>query len=85
MRIVNWLSGACVLLLLIGAAQAHATPLLQLTASGGLRAAGSDYVYYASDGTDFEVFLYDGTAIVQLTDNDSDDRFPHASTSARLG
>jgi hypothetical protein len=33
-------------------------------------------VWEGHDGSDYEIFLYDGSTIIQLTDNDDDDRDP---------
>jgi hypothetical protein len=43
--------------------------------------SGTNIVWsgYDPDGDDFEIFLYNGTEIVQITDNDSEDRQPVVS------
>jgi hypothetical protein len=52
--------------------------------SGGASAPemdGARVVWVASDGSDDEIFVYDGVSIVPLTDNDYDDSEPQVSGS----
>ena len=73
-RVVKCVTGPAVALLLLGGA-GHANTM---TASGGLRAQGSDAVLAIFDGNDFEIFRLDGTdnSLTQITDNDFDDLAP---------
>jgi hypothetical protein len=78
-RVVKSLTGPAVALLLLGGAGlANA-----ITASGGLRAQGSDAVLAIFDGNDFEIFRLDGSdnSLIQMTDNDFDDLAPRDSGS----
>ena len=73
-RVVGWVMGSVAgLLLLGGAGNAKA-----ISASGGLRAQGSDTVLALFDGNDFEIFRLKGSdnSLTQITDNDYDDLAP---------
>ena len=76
-RVVKCVTGPAVALLLFGGA-GHANAM---TASGGLRAQGSDAVLAIFDGNDFEIFRLDGSdnSLTQITDNDFDDVAPRDS------
>jgi len=41
--------------------------------------SGSNIVWYGSDGTDHEIYLFDGTSTIQITDNTLDDTNPEIS------
>jgi len=43
--------------------------------------SGSNIVWYGSDGTDNEIYLYDGTSTIQITDNTLDDSNPEISAN----
>jgi hypothetical protein len=43
-----------------------------------------EVVWSGYDGTDWEIFLYDGTKTVQLTDNSYDDLFPQISDNGHV-
>ena len=36
------------------------------------------------DGHDYEIFLYDGSKIIQLTDNERNDRKPHINDNGQI-
>jgi hypothetical protein len=41
-------------------------------------------VWEAFDGADYEIFIYDGTRVTQLTDNEHSDRKPHINTNGQV-
>ncbi|HYW78151.1 MAG TPA: GEVED domain-containing protein, partial [Thermoguttaceae bacterium] len=43
------------------------------------KVSGSNIVWEGHDGNDWEIFLYDGTSVLQLTDNETDDHFATVS------
>ncbi len=58
---------------------------LQLTSGGHAakyaRIAAGNITWYASDGTDDEIYLYDGTATRKVTDNTRPDKAPRVSAT----
>lgn len=43
--------------------------------------SGTNVVWHCSDGNDYEIFLYDGSSVIQLTNNDTGDHDPRVSGS----
>ena len=41
-------------------------------------------VWEAFDDHDYEIFLYDGSKIIQLTDNERNDRKPHINDNGQV-
>lgn len=72
-------------LLCCGALPAHATYLTrQVTSSTGksedhIRISGSRAVWHRKFSTDFEIYAYNGSSVVQLTNNNTDDSDPEIS------
>ncbi|MBW2194768.1 MAG: thrombospondin type 3 repeat-containing protein [Deltaproteobacteria bacterium] len=42
--------------------------------------AGGDVVWEGYDGSDYEIFLYNGSSTTQLTNNSNDDRYPQVNS-----
>ncbi len=50
-----------------------------LYSPAGLSQSGNTVAWYGNDGEDYEVYYYDGTSIIQLTDNSTGDFSPSVS------
>jgi beta propeller repeat protein len=77
------LGGTLIGLALVAGASATASEGIttQLTDGQGPAISGSNVVWEGWDGSDYEIFFWDGGTITQLTDNSTTDWFPAISGS----
>lgn len=50
--------------------------ILQVGTGSSPRISGGQVAWFAWDGHDYEIFLYDGSQVVQLSNNDYNDQYP---------